>query len=101
MKTREEIEKEYQRLLKEKDSQGVWDFFAYHPREITQEEVIKYHTELLKLTWHSCHDQLVSNFQTLSNPITIDILYETALNEEIEPMDYKPCLLYTSPSPRD
>ena len=90
MKTREEIEKEYQRLLKEKDSQGVWDFFAYHPREITEEEVIKYHSELLKYSWHNCHDQLVSNFQWLSNPIAIEILYKTALNEEIESMDYKP-----------
>lgn len=90
MKTKEEIETEFQRLLKEKDSQGVWDFFAYHPTEITQEETIEYHTKLLKLSWHTCHDQLVLNFQRLSNPLTIGILYETALNEEIESMDYKP-----------
>jgi len=90
MKSKKEIEIEFQRLLNEKDSQGVWDFFAYHPTEITQEEIIEYHTKLLKLSWHTCHDQLVSNFQWLSNPKTIEILYETALNEEIEPMDYKP-----------
>ncbi len=90
MKTKKEIEIEFQRLIKEKDRQGVWDFFESHPTAITQEEIIKYHIKLLKLSWHNCHDQLVSNFQWFSNPTTIDILFETALNEEIETMDYKP-----------
>lgn len=90
MKTKEELEIEFKRLIKEKDSQGVWDFCSSHPTDLTQEEIINYHNELLKLDWHYCHDQIVSNYQWLSNPITIDILYETALNDKIERMDYKP-----------
>lgn len=40
MKTKEEIEIEFQGLLKVQDSEGVWDFLGYQSIEITQEENI-------------------------------------------------------------
>lgn len=90
MKSKIEIETEFKRLIDEKDAQGVWDFYSLYPIELTEEEKIEYHNQFLKFDWHHCHDQIVSNYQSMSNPITVDILYETALNDRIEPMDYKP-----------
>ena len=90
MKSKAEIETEFKRLIDEKDSQGVWNFYSLHPTELTEEETIEYHNQLLRLDWHHCHDQIVSNYQWMSNPITVEILYETALNDNIDPMDYKP-----------
>ena len=90
MKTREEIEELYNEIVDGKLSERVREFYSLYPVEITEEETIQYHSNLLKESWHYLHDQIVSNFQWLANPITTQILYETALNKEIETMDYKP-----------
>lgn len=90
MKSKIEIETEFKRLIEEKDSQGVWDFCSLYPTELTQEETIAYHNQLLMLDWHHCHDQIVSSYQWMSNPITVEILFQTALNDKIDRLDYKP-----------
>ena len=58
--------------------------------QITENEELEYKIELLNHNWHRVHEEIVRGFQWKANPITIDSLYQTALNEEIETMDYKP-----------
>lgn len=80
----------FKELLQKKDPQLVWEFLDLRPSDTTEEELIGYHSELLRLTWHYCHDQIVSGFQWMSNPVCTNILYETAINDDIEPLDYRP-----------
>ena len=80
----------FHEILQKKDPQLVWEFLGLRPSDTTEEELIGYYSQLLQHTWHDCHDQIVSGFQWMSNPVCVNILYETALNEDIEPMDYRP-----------
>ena len=90
MKNKPEIDKLFREVLETKDYQKVSDFVFSPFPNLTQEEKIAYYTKLLKYDWHYMHDQIVSFFQSYSNHKTVDILYETALNEKIDLMEYKP-----------
>ena len=90
MKSKNEILLEFERLSNEKDSDAVWDFITEGYSAIGEVDQIYYYTKLLEYTWHGCHDSIVHQFQSLANPKTIEILYQTALNVEIEEFDHKP-----------
>lgn len=90
MINKENINLEFTKIVNEQDAQGVWNFIESATRSLTQEETINYYSKLLQYEWHSAHDSIVSSLQYFSNPNTIDILYQTALNEDVDIMDYRP-----------
>ncbi|MEL6987814.1 MAG: DUF4291 domain-containing protein [Bacteroidota bacterium] len=90
MNSYQEIELWFNEIMEQHSAEQVRDFVNLHSSKLTVEERIEFLNRLLKENWHYEHDHIVSNFQWMSNAKSIDSLYETALNKEIEPMDYKP-----------
>ena len=90
MKKENTIKKRFEEVVSQKDERLVWDFVSMDFSQITENEELKYRMELLKYNWHRVHDDIVSGFQLRANPLTIESLYETALNEDIERWNYKP-----------
>lgn len=90
MKNKSYIEQKFKEILSLKKNNLIWNFLSLDFSLITEEEELNYQIELLKYNWHQVHEEIVSGFQWKSNPITIESLYQTALNEEIEIMEYKP-----------
>ena len=84
------IKEKFEEVLVRKDPALVWDFLALDFGSVSEGQELKYKMDLLAQPWHQAHEEIVSNFQWKANPLTIESLYQLALNAEIERMEYRP-----------
>jgi Domain of unknown function (DUF4291) len=88
--TKEDIYNFFNEMMLLKDNRKAWEFDELNFSVLTDDEETELYIRLFDETWHSNHENIASYFQSTRNPLSSDILYKTALRDDIEEFDYKP-----------
>ena len=87
--TQEEIYADFENKMLSHDNNMAWDFYKYYS-SLPAEEGIDLIIKLFNETWHTNHENIATFFQGVRNPLSADILFKTALREDIFQFEYKP-----------
>lgn len=85
-----EVYNYFNEMMHLKDNQMAWDFDNLDLSFLRNEEKIELYIKLFDETWHTNHENIALYFQSARHPLSTDILYKTALRNDIEQFDYKP-----------
>lgn len=70
--------------------QSAWKFYDLNTEKLSELDILEQMKIMFRMQWHTLHDNLASDFQSMRHPSTATFLYDMVKGSEIPELDYKP-----------